>query len=77
VNRLGSSLSPGDGSLAPFRQAKKHVVEAFERDYVTRLVHAYRGNITQAARAAGKERRDLGRLLKKYGLRPEQFRDIS
>jgi ActR/RegA family two-component response regulator len=27
-----------------------------------------RGNVSQAARAAGKERRELGRLLKKHQL---------
>jgi hypothetical protein len=29
--------------------------------------------VTRAARAAGKERRDLGKLLKKHRLDPKQF----
>jgi hypothetical protein len=32
------------------------------------LVH--RGNVSLAARAAGKDRRELGKLLKKYHLYP-------
>jgi DNA-binding protein Fis len=32
-----------------------------------------RGNVTRAARIAGKERRALGKLLKKHGLSREDF----
>ena len=32
-----------------------------------------RGNVTHAARLAGKERRDLGRLLKKHQILPSAY----
>jgi hypothetical protein len=33
----------------------------------------YRGNVSHAARAAGKDRRDFGKLLKKHLLNPRAF----
>ena len=56
----------------PFREAKQAVVEAFEREYVSCLLHACGGNVTRAARIAHKERRDFGRLVRKYDLDPQR-----
>jgi ActR/RegA family two-component response regulator len=33
----------------------------------------HQGNVTNAARAAGKDRRDLGKLLKKHRVDPKHF----
>ncbi len=65
---------PGAGS---FRLEKQRAVEAFERAYLTALMRAHRGNVSQAARVARKERRDLGRLLKKHGLEARRFLDVN
>jgi DNA-binding NtrC family response regulator len=54
--------------LRSFSAAKREIVAAFEKDYLTRLMRRHQGNISRAAAGAGKERRDLGRLLKKHGL---------
>lgn len=51
-----------------FQTAKQQTIEHFERNYVEELLTRHRGNITQAAREAGKERRAFGRLIKKYGI---------
>jgi DNA-binding NtrC family response regulator len=51
-----------------FRTARSKTIESFERDYVQELLERHHGNVTQAARAAHKERRAFGRLVKKYGL---------
>lgn len=51
-----------------FSVARARTIEAFERQYVGDLIRKYQGNVTQAAREAGKERRSFGRMLKKYGL---------
>ncbi len=60
--------------LRPFQAMKREVIEAFEKNYLHRLMSQHAGNVTQAARAAGKERRELGKLLKKYRLDPKAFR---
>ena len=49
-----------------FRHAKARVIETFEQDYLTRLLQQTGGNVTDAAKLAGKERRALGKLLKKH-----------
>jgi len=56
-----------------YKEQKRTVLEAFERDYLLRIMTEHRGNVSRAARAAGKERRDLGKLLKRYHLDPRQF----
>ena len=56
-----------------FTIMKRQVIDAFERDYLTRLMSDHHGNVSHAARTAGKDRRDLGRLLKKHLLDPKLF----
>jgi DNA-binding NtrC family response regulator len=53
---------------ASFREAKAHAIEQFERTYLSTLLSAHQGNISQAAKHAGKERRAFTRLLEKYAL---------
>jgi DNA-binding NtrC family response regulator len=49
-------------------EAKKRLVEQFEKKYLARLIREVNGNVTQAARLAGKERRSMGKLLKKHNI---------
>ncbi len=56
--------TPSQGGT--FQAAKQQIIAKFERNYVEGLLARHRGNITQAAREAGKERRAFGRLIKKY-----------
>jgi len=49
-----------------FAEAKARVIEAFERDYLMQLMDLAGGNVSLAARLAAKERRALGKLLKKH-----------
>jgi len=65
---LGGIASPG-----VFKAAKREAIEVFERGYLYRLMAEYNGNVSRAAHAAGKERRDFGRLLKKYHIVPDRF----
>jgi DNA-binding NtrC family response regulator len=49
-----------------FRAARARAIEAFERQYVSETLRAHNGNITQAARWAGQDRRAFGRLIKRH-----------
>lgn len=52
-----------------FRQAKERTVRQFERGYLFRVMSAVDGNVSQAARLAGMQRRDFQRLLRKHDIR--------
>jgi two-component system response regulator AtoC len=56
------------------REAKSMAVGGFERNYLVTLLSSHGGNISRAAMAAGKDRRTLQRLLRKYGLNRSSFR---
>jgi len=53
---------------AGFGAAKAQVIADFERRYLEGLLSLSEGNVTRAAKLAGKERRALGKLIKKHGL---------
>ncbi len=63
--------------LQPFGAMKRATIEGFERNYLLRLMSTHRGNVSEAARAAGKERRELGKLLKKHQLDAKSFRILT
>ena len=59
---------------APYLDAKKAVLAAFNRDYVARILQATGGNVTQAAQMAGLERQSLQQIMKRCGIKSEDFR---
>ncbi|HXB71031.1 MAG TPA: sigma-54 dependent transcriptional regulator [Candidatus Acidoferrales bacterium] len=65
---------PGEGNtISSFKKMKQVVIDAFEKKYLTSLMSQHCGNVSNAALFAGKERRDLGKLLKKHGVDPRRF----
>ena len=60
-----------------FNEAKQLTLQAFERNHLLRLMRESAGNVSRAVRLAGKERRALGKLLKKYCIEPGYFRTTS
>jgi transcriptional regulator with GAF, ATPase, and Fis domain len=51
-----------------FREARRQVLASFERQFLCRLLTETGGNVSRAATLSGKERRALGKLLKKHGI---------
>jgi len=62
------AAEPGAMDDIPFKDAKNHLVETFEKDYIVKLLERNQGNISQAAREAEIERAYLQRLIRKHGL---------
>jgi len=56
------------------QQAKTRAIVQFERTFLANLLSTHHGNISHAARAAGKERRSFQRMLHKHGLKGDSFR---
>ena len=64
------ALDAGDSSLAPLDEARR----AFERDYLARILKITAGNVTHAARLAGRNRTEFYRLLDRHALEPGMFK---
>lgn len=47
---------------------------AFERDYLVRILTVTGGNVTHAARLAGRNRTEFYRLLERHALSPMMFK---
>ncbi len=72
----GDIIRPQDIELADeksrrwilsFRDAKESTIEQFEAEYLEQVLFQCRGNISQAAKTAGKDRRAFQRLIKRHG----------
>ena len=69
---LARHLPGGDGVAAvtrppvTFNEAKAHAIAQFEQSYVRALMCKHAGNVTKSALEAKKDRRAIGRLIKKH-----------
>ena len=80
ASNLGLSIEAaiaGPQAGRTFHALKQETIATFERRYLERVMHEHHGNVTHAAQATGKERRELGRLLKKHRIDPQSFRRLS
>src|SRR5690606_30661880 len=69
-----SAASRSDPQRESFRDAKRQVVNRFERAYITTTLSRHGGNIAMAARAAQKHRRAFWALMRKHEIDAEGFR---
>jgi two-component system response regulator GlrR len=60
-----------------FQEVKARVVTQFERTYINNLMATYHGNVSQAARAAKKNRRAFWELIRKHNVDVQSFRTDS
>jgi DivIVA domain-containing protein len=68
------------GSLPQLREGLERQVDdlrAFEREYLARILKITQGNVTQAARLAGRNRTEFYRLLDRHALQPSMFKVSS
>ncbi len=72
----GAPAAAPAGALAalPYRDAVAGARDRVSREYLVALLTEFEGNVTRAAERAGLERESLHRLLRKHGLRSEDFK---
>ncbi len=72
----GSSLNPSPpGTLhLPYREARRRALDEFTKAYVASLLRQTEGNVTRAAKASGLERQSFQQLMRRAGIRSEDYR---
>jgi two-component system response regulator GlrR len=56
------------------KEAKREMIDEFERGYISAALSAHRGNVSRAARQAGKNRRAFFELMRRHRIDPTPFR---
>ena len=73
--REGARRLPFEPLATPsYREALDRARERASHDYLTALMREEEGNVTHAAQRAGLERESLHRLLRRHGIRSEDFK---
>lgn len=58
-----------------FSTSRKYILEVFEKQFLTDQLGKFRGNVTAAAKNSKMTRQNFQRLMKKYDIKAEQFRN--
>ena len=68
--RLNQQVLPTEVSgVTTFKEAKQHVLDTFERDFITRALHRHHGNVSKAATEMGMLRQQLQQKIRELGLK--------
>jgi DNA-binding NtrC family response regulator len=63
-----------DFSLVSYKDAKQQILQQFNAQYIGRLLSECKGNVSHAARRCGLERQALQQIIRRYGIRAEDYR---
>lgn len=77
VDDLSIPKTPVPGPLEPFQEAKARIVAQFEKSYIQLALATHQGNITKAARTAGKDRRAFWQLMRKHRISANAYRSTT
>lgn len=67
---VSQAIDHAESSLTPLDEARR----AFEREYLVQMLKLTGGNVSQAAKLAGRNRTEFYRLLDRHSLEPGQFK---
>jgi DNA-binding NtrC family response regulator len=63
-----------DFSLISYKDAKQQNLQQFNAQYIGRLLSECKGNVSHAARLCGLERQALQQIIRRYGIRADEYR---
>jgi len=63
------------GAQLPLSEARRQAIDDFERQYLKQLFARNKGKVSRTAEEAGVSTRQLNKLMVKYGIRKEAFKD--
>jgi DNA-binding NtrC family response regulator len=69
-----SAIMPVDAQL-PLSEARRRAIDDFERQYLKELFARNKGKVSRTAEEAGVSTRQLNKLMVKYGIRKEAFKE--
>ena len=72
--KSGTSTDLRVNTVLPIMEARRVVIDDFERQYIKDLLTRNRGKISNSASEAGISTRQLNKLMLKYGIRKEDFK---
>ena len=59
----------------PYKEAKEQMLQQFNADYIGHLLSANKGNVSKAARQCQIERQALQQIMRRYGIKAEEYRE--
>ncbi len=68
-----STIRDAPADRATFKEMKKELIASFEKEYVLDQLRTADGNISEAARRCGKNRRAFWELIRKYHISADQL----
>ena len=71
--KASPAMEPNLAQL-PYRDAKESALRRFHSEFLGKLLEATQGNVSQAAQLCGLERQGLQQIMRRYGIRAEDYR---
>jgi DNA-binding NtrC family response regulator len=68
-----AALSQGDAATTSFAEAKRKVIEDFERSFLLAALREHGGNVSRAAAAIGMVRQSLQQKIRELSLREDEW----
>ena len=73
----GASPDPFSGSIGSFRDEKRRLLAQFEAEYVRQMLDRADGNLSEAARLSGLDRKNFWLIAKRHGLRSAKMNSFD
>jgi len=76
---IGPAIDPASNTAKPnpglsYKEAKEQALVRFNHSYISHLLSAHNGNVSRAAASCGLERQSLQQIMRRFNIRPEEFR---